>query len=253
MYLPQYVNNSHCTLVDMFYIEQPIIMINTLDRDTLCKTKQCGSLHKKSCFKYLELWFQHSPLNHICASLCHTHQCIIRTLHNYFCFMKPRSVESSCFGSWPSAHWNVYLAPPFHVAPQHQAARSEAHLTFTRPHAKLLGWTGSDSWVEVASALLIPLEFVPLRVVPLDFVPLDVKPSSLSHFSVENINICFCKQWKFGFSTTQLVRVCSQSRFPAAPLGDRWNPTFSIFFFLRRSFCYHSTLLSTRTRVILGS
>ena len=95
----------------------------------------------------------------------------------------------------------------------------------------LSSWTGSDSWVQVASALLIPLEFVPLRVVPLDSVPLDVKPSSLSHFSVENINICFCKQWKFGFSTTQLVRVCSQSRFPAAPLGDRWNPTFSIFFF----------------------
>ncbi len=55
MYLPQYVNNSRSTLVDMFYIEQPIIMINTLDCDILSygKTKQCGSLHKKSC---LSIW-----------------------------------------------------------------------------------------------------------------------------------------------------------------------------------------------------
>jgi hypothetical protein len=43
MYLPQYVNKSHCTLVDMFYIEQTIIMINTLNCDILGKTKQCGS------------------------------------------------------------------------------------------------------------------------------------------------------------------------------------------------------------------
>jgi hypothetical protein len=49
MYLPQYVNNSHCTLADMFYIEQLIIIINTLDSDISCKTKQCGSLHKKLC------------------------------------------------------------------------------------------------------------------------------------------------------------------------------------------------------------